>query len=181
MTYLFAVISALAVFGSRILANSATSRFVTPAIPNHGKVVRLPDAAEQPQNGAKICVDLTTGGPREKINAAVEKVARFVNIYAGAGRKPAKARITVVLHGEATAVALNDASYAKRFGTRTNPNLPLVRKLKIAGVEFFVCGQALAHKKFSHAEVSGDVTIAVSALTVSVNRQQRGYAYIPLH
>jgi hypothetical protein len=174
MTCLLALAAAIAV-------NTSANPFVTPAIANHGKVVRLPDAAEQPRDGAKIVVDLTAGGSREKLNAAVEKVARYVNIYAGAGRKPATVRITVVLHGEATAVALSDAAYGKRFKTRGNPNLPLIRKLKKAGVEFFVCGQALAHMKFAPAEVAGELPIAVSALTVNVNRQQQEYAYVPLH
>lgn len=176
MTLTFAVLAALAVVQADV-----GPKYIHPVIENHGKVVKLPDAAEQPHAGSKICVDLTAGGPQDKLNPALEKVARFVNIYGGAGAKPAAVRITVVLHGNATATVLNNTGYAKRFKTTGNPNLPLIRKLKAAGIEFLVCGQALAGKNFPQAEVSKDVRIAVSALTVNVNRQQQGYAYIPLH
>ena len=133
MTSSIVVSIALAVASA---ASDPKTEWVTPAISGHGKVVRLRDAPEQPRSGAKIFVDLTAGGPRDKLNAAVEKVARYVNIYAGAGRKPAAVRITVVLHGEATAVSLSDAAYGRRFKTRGNPNLPLIRTLKKAGVSF---------------------------------------------
>lgn len=173
-------IAAVSVAVAAALA-AETPQYSYPAIKGHGRIVRLPQAAEQPWDGSRICVDLTAGGETGRLNPAVEKVARFVNIYAGAGKEPAKFHITVVLHGKATAVALNDASYAKRFKTKGNPNLPLIRKLRQAGVDFFVCGQALAGKGFAQSEVASGIDVAVSALTVNVNRQQQRYAYIPLH
>ncbi len=142
-----------------------------PSIAGHGEVFRLPDAQDQPRDDSKICVDVTKGGPADKINPAVEKVARFVNIYSQAGRVPASVRISVILHGDATLVALNDEAYAKRFETESNPNTPLL----------LVCGQAMTHKKASLDDVGDSVKIAVSGLTVNVNRQQDGYAFIPLH
>jgi intracellular sulfur oxidation DsrE/DsrF family protein len=152
-----------------------------PSIAGHGEVFRLPDAQDQPRDDSKICVDVTKGGPADKINPAVEKVARFVNIYSQAGRVPASVRISVILHGDATLVALNDEAYAKRFETESNPNTPLLRELRKAGVELLVCGQAMTHKKASLDDVGDSVTVAVSGLTVNVNRQQDGYAFIPLH
>lgn len=164
------------------IANAETQpEYRYPLIHQHGKVVPLPDAAQQPQPDSKICVDLTHGAPPEKLNPAVEKLARFVNIYAGAGREPAKLRLVVVIHGKATATVLKDAAYARRFKTKSNPNLPLVRKLKKAGVRFYVCGQALAGKGYPQNEVAGEFTTAVSALTANVNYQRRGFAFIPLH
>ncbi len=152
-----------------------------PSIAGYGEVFRLPDAQDQPRDDSKICVDVTKGGPADKINPAVEKVARFVNIYSQAGRVPANVRISVILHGDATLVALNDAAYAKRFETESNPNTPLLRELRKAGVELLVCGQAMTHKKASLEDVADSVKVAVSGLTVNVNRQQDGYAFIPLH
>ena len=52
-------------------------------------------------------------------------------------------------------------------------------KLKEAGVEIFVCGQALAHHGFATSEVAPEVKVAVSAATVNINLQMDGYAYIP--
>ena len=155
--------------------------FVYPRIREHGKVVRLPNAIEQPRTGSRICVDVTAGGPFEEVNPAIEKVARFVNIYAGAGRKPADVRITVVLHSDATLTALSTGAYAAKFKLDGNPNLPLFRALKEAGVEILVCGQAISHKGVSHDDISDTVGVAVSALTVNVNRQMDGYAFVPLH
>lgn len=39
----------------------------------------------------------------------------------------------------------------------------------------------MTHKKASLDDVGDSVTVAVSGLTVNVNRQQDGYAFIPLH
>lgn len=155
--------------------------FIHPRIESHGKVVRLPDAAEQPRANSRICVDVTADGSHEAIHPGIEKLARFVNIYAGAGANPADVRITAVLHGKATTVALTDEAYAQRLGTKGNPNLPLLRKLREAGVELLVCGQAAAGLGVKDEEIANEVGIAVSALTVNVNRQMEGFAYIPLH
>jgi intracellular sulfur oxidation DsrE/DsrF family protein len=164
-------------------ANKFESRagFTFPRIKGYGKVVQLPDAVDQPRDGSKICVDITAGGSPKEINPAIEKVARFVNIYAGAGKQPANARITVILHGKATLAALNNESYAKQWQVDRNPNIPLFKTLKEAGVEFLVCGQSLVQKGGRHKDVTSEVRIAVSALTINVNRQLDGFAFIPLH
>lgn len=162
-------------------ASPDAPEFIYPRIKDHGKVVRLPNAVDQPRDGSKICVDITAGGPVEKVNPAIGKVARFVNIYAGAGSKPAEVHITVILHGDATLTALSTGAYAAKFQLDGNPNLPLFRKLRDAGVEILVCGQAISHKGVSPEDVADLVGVAVSALTVNVNRQMGGYAFIPLH
>ncbi len=151
-----------------------------PRIEAHGEVQRFPDAPEQPRDGSKFVVDLTAGGPPDQLSKSLDKVARFVNIYSQAGKRPARAQISVVLHGDATTLALNDAAYAAAFHTRTNPNLPLLRELRKAGVEFLVCGQALTLKGYQPKQTVEEVQVAVSGLTALVNRQQDGYAYVPL-
>lgn len=165
--------------GIALTASEETQRH--PSIAGHGDVVQLPDAVDQPRDESKICVDATKGGPWNRINPAIEKVARFVNIYSKAGKSPATVRISVILHGDATLVALDNAPYGKRFDTDGNPNLPVLEKLRTAGVELLVCGQSLAHKGASHDDVAAQVEVAVSGLTVNVNRQQDGYAFLPLH
>lgn len=177
-----AAVAFVSLAASLVAAVDVADRFIYPRIEGHGKVVQLPDAAEQPRSGSKICVDVTAGGPADEVNPALEKVARFVNIYAGAGKKPAKCSITVVLHGDATIAALSDQAYGKHTDVERNPSLPLIHELRDAGVDFFVCGQAMASKGYDANDADFDVEVAVSALTVNVNRQsQGGYAYIPLH
>jgi intracellular sulfur oxidation DsrE/DsrF family protein len=61
-----------------------------------------------------------------------------------------------------------------------NPNLPLSRLLQKAGVEVMVCGQALNYKKIERSEVAGEVSVAAAALTVLLNRQADGFAYVPV-
>ncbi|WP_187781986.1 DsrE family protein [Gimesia chilikensis] len=151
-----------------------------PRIKEYGKVVQLPDAAQQPRDQSKICVDLTKGGPADKLNPSIEKVARFVNIYEGAGKDPAAAKIAVVLHGDATLCALNDDAYAERFNTKSNPNLDCLHELHEAGVEIYVCGQSLVGKGGQPDQVVVFTDVAVSALTSLVNLQADGYAYVPL-
>ncbi|GAA4435928.1 DsrE family protein [Bremerella cremea] len=151
-----------------------------PKIEGHGGVVPLPTAAHQPRSGSKVLVDITSGGDPAKVHPAIEKVARYVNIMAGAGKEPATASIALVFHGDATLVVLSDDAYARQFQTNQNPNLPLLRALHKEGVEMFVCGQSLAGKGNSTEHVVVFVDTAVSAFTASVNLQSDGYAYVPL-
>lgn len=151
-----------------------------PAISNYGKVFPLPRAAHQPQDGSKVVVDVTRGGDPGKLNPAIEKACRFVNIYAGAGKEPARADIVVVLHGDATLAVLKADAYAKRFKTDGNPNLDCLRELKKANVQVFVCGQSLIGKGARTDEVVELAEVAVSALTTLVNLQSDRYAYVPL-
>lgn len=151
-----------------------------PVIKDFGKVVTLPNASQQPRPDSKLVVDITKGGKPNELNGAIEKVARFVNIYGGAGRKPANVEIAVVLHGDATLAALNDTAYKKQFGVTANPSLKCIGQLRKAGVRFYVCGQSLIGKGGQPNEVANDVSVAVSALTSLANLQADGYAYIPM-
>tara|TARA_E500000305_G_scaffold111420_5_gene124154 strand:- start:124128 stop:125165 length:1038 start_codon:yes stop_codon:yes gene_type:complete len=156
------------------------TEYIHPNIQQYGKVVQLPDAAQQPRAESKLCVDLTRGGAADQLNPSIEKIARYVNIYEGAGKSPASVQIAVVLHGDATLCALNDDAYAKRFKTENNPNLDCLHELHEAGVSIYVCGQSLIGKGSQPEDVVVFADVAVSALTSLVNLQADGYAYIPL-
>lgn len=160
--------------------DEAVATSVAPRIKDYGKVVPLPDAAQQPRSGTKICVDITQGSEPDVLNAAFERVAKYVNIYQGAGKEPADAHFAMVLHGGATLAALNDDAYSKRFGTEGNPNLDCLHQLHEAGVEIYVCGQSLMKEGAKLDEVAVFVDPAVSALTAVVNLQADGYSYLPL-
>jgi intracellular sulfur oxidation DsrE/DsrF family protein len=154
--------------------------YSNPAIAKYGKVVRLPNAEQQPRDGSKIVVDVIQGGDPDKLNPAIEKVCRFVNICAGAGKTPAKVDIAVVLHGEATLTILGADAYSTRFKTSGNPNLDCLAELHSAGVRILVCGQSLIGNDAKPEEVIKMADVAVSALTSLVNLQTDGYAYVPL-
>ena len=153
---------------------------VYPVIKKYGAVVKLPHATQQPRSGTKILIDLTRGGDADKLNGAIEKVARYVNIYASGGAEPADVQIAVVIHGEATLTVLNPDAYASTFKTDGNPNLDLLHDLHEAGVSIYVCGQTLHAKGAEVDDVATFIDTAVSALTAVVNLQEDGYSYVPL-
>ncbi|MCR9294399.1 MAG: DsrE family protein [bacterium] len=161
-------------------SQAASARPSNPRIEKFGSVVQFPEAYQQPRKGSRIVVDVTGSAEADVLNASVEKVARYVNIYAGAGNEPADVEIAIVLHGGATLTCLNDDAYAEEFGVAKNPNLECLHELHEQGVAIFVCGQSLAGKGKAAEDVAVFVDVAVSALTSLVNLQQDGYVYIPL-
>ncbi|RPI84784.1 MAG: hypothetical protein EHM42_07235 [Planctomycetaceae bacterium] len=156
----------------------AAAKLEFPIIAKQGGVLRPPRAVEQPRAGAKVVIDATADSKPADVNKALDRVARLLNLYGSAGLKASDVKITVVLHGDATKSVLNDSAYHTRFGVEANPNLPLIRELRDAGVEVFVCGQALTSKGFSDTDVADEIPIAAAALTVVINRQSDGYSYV---
>ncbi len=153
---------------------------VFPIIAGFGGVVPVLNAAEKPRASAKVVFDVTADAKPSDVNKGLDRAARLLNLYGAAGLKASDITITIVLHGEATKSALSDDFYQPRFGVERNPNLPLIRELQKAGVELFVCGQALNYKGFAESAVAKEVPIADAALTITVNRQQDGYGYLPI-
>lgn len=151
-----------------------------PLISGYGGIVRVPNAAESVRKGTKVVFDVTADASPTSVNKGIERAARLLNLAAAAGLKTSDVQITVVLHGDATKSALDEDFYKARFQTDQNPNLALIRELKKAGVELFVCGQALNYKGFPLSTVTKDVSVADAALSVMVNRQLDGFAYLPV-
>jgi intracellular sulfur oxidation DsrE/DsrF family protein len=152
---------------------------VYPLVRGHGGVVPLPKAAEQPRKVAKAVFDVTADARPGEVNRGLEQVARLLNLYGVAGLKATDVKIAAVCHGAADKAVLSDSAYFARFTVRSNPNLPLIRELKKAGVEVFVCGQSLHELGFKAEEVAKEVAVADSAMLVLVNKQAGGYAYVP--
>jgi intracellular sulfur oxidation DsrE/DsrF family protein len=153
---------------------------LNPVIAEYGAVVQLPKAAHQPRKESKVLVDITRGGNPEELNSAIEKVAKYLNIYAGGGKAPAKAKFAIIFHGDATLAVLNNEAYAAKFKTKDNPNLDLLRQFHEQGVELYVCGQTLLSNDAKPEDVAVFVDTAVSALTVVVNLQEERFAHISL-
>jgi len=152
-----------------------------PMIAGYGGVVTVSNAVEKPRPGAKLLLDVTAAGPADAANKGLERAARLLNLYGISGLKASDLKLVVVLHGEATRTVLNEEFSQQRFGVAQNPNLMLIRKLQEAGVEIFVCGQALNYKGIPESAVEKDIPIAESALSVITNRQMDGYGYLPIH
>ena len=158
-----------------------------PVIKNHGGIVVLPEVAHQPKKNSMVILDITSDGKSGNVIKGFDRAALILNQYAEAGAGMDNGfKMAIILHGPATKAALSHEGYAKHTnsyltdkGKTKNPNLELMAKLKKAGVEIFVCGQALAHHGFATSEVAPEIKVAVSAATININLQMDGYAYIP--
>ena len=157
-----------------------------PVIKDHGGIVVLPDAAQQPKKNSKVLLDITSDKKEGSVILGFDRAALILNQYteAGAGINNGF-KMAIILHGPATKAALSDEGFAKHTGSyesdlgkTKNPNLNLIRHLKKLGVDVYVCGQALAHHGFATTDVTPEVQVAVSAATVNINLQMNGYAYI---
>ncbi len=160
-------------------SSSGKIGLVYPLVAGHGGVVSLPRAEEQPRKGAKAVFDITADAKPGEVNPGLEQVARLLNLYGTAGLKAEDVKIVAVLHGEADKAVLTDAACLDRYKVAANPNLPLIRDLKKAGVEVLVCGQSLHELGFKTEEVAEEVSVADSAMLVLVNKQADGHAYLP--
>ncbi len=159
----------------------ADPNLLFPIIEGYGGVVAVADAVEPPRAGMKLVLDVTSEAKKpEEVNKGLDRAARLLNLYGTAGLKASDISITVVLHGEATKSVLSDEAWESRLQIKHNPNLPLIRLLQKAGVEVIVCGQALSYKKIERGEVAGEIPVAAAALTVLLNRQADGFAYVPV-
>lgn len=136
-----------------------------------------------------MLIDITSDEKSGRVIKGLDRAALILNEYTQADAGKAQGfEMAIILHGPATVAALSQDAYARHAkpylkdkGQTENPNLQLLAELKEAGVEIFVCGQALAHHKFATKDVAPEVTIAVSAATVNIGLQMENYASIPFH
>jgi len=101
-----------------------------------------------------------------------------VNLKALAKVPPDNLEVAVVVHGKATPLVLSDVSYRQHFG-KPNQDGAVLTQLGRAGVEIYVCGQALSRQGHAVADVRGDVRVTQSAITKLVELQAAGYGLIP--
>ena len=152
-----------------------------PVIEGHGRMVPLPNAAEQPDVSAqyKAVFDVTGNSDDKSVNGGLDHVARAVNVFASAGVPLDHLHFVAVIHGQATPIVLDNAHYKEKFGV-DNPNIDIMQKLAAAGVKLEVCGQAIHGMHIDESWVFKPVTVTLSGLSDLVIYGNRGYAYIGL-
>ena len=162
-------------------AVAADGFWINPTIEGAGRIHPLPQAHYQPDPKAsyKVVFSLTGAGKPDQVNPGLQRVARTVNLYTEAGVPLKHLHFVAVASGAATALALDDAHYLAAFG-QANPNLPVIARLRAAGVDVAVCGQAVAEHDYPFDAIDRHVTLALSALTTVTELQQQGYALMPL-
>ncbi len=152
-----------------------------PRIHGAGGVLPVDASAQMPSASAvhRLLVDISDDATTtEGTNRHLDVAARALNLYAMAGVPEDKVRMAILLHGKGTPLALSDAAYARKFG-HANPDAKLIAQLHAAGVELFVCGQALGHQGFTAADVGPGVRLTLSALTKREELQAAGYGSVP--
>jgi len=185
MRYKFAAIagSALVVVGCAVvLASDPATFWTTPTVEGYGKIHYLPHAADMPQPDKtyKVIFALSLGAKSpSEVNEALWHVARAVNLYAAAGVPLNHLKFVAVAYGAATPLVLNDAHYRAAYGV-PNPNLLLIEKLRAAGVDVAVCGQAVAEHHYRYDWVDKRVTLTLSALTTITTLESAGYGLVQL-
>lgn len=153
-----------------------------PAVPSYGRTYLTEGAAQRPdpELDYRVVFDVTkAASDPTKPNRSLEAVARFLNLLAADGVRPAAGHIVAIVHGPATPSIADNDVYARKTGHPTNPNLPLIERLRAAGVVIAVCSQAMHSNDIAANELAPGVRIDVSALTTLANLQLRGWALIP--
>jgi len=163
-------------------AISFTTYAQTPANPiikDYGTInsidnVTMPD----PSLEYKIVIDLKSSNDNyDKVNKGLVNVARALNLHGVAGIPQEQLHVSVAIHYTATPIVLNNAGYRKKYNI-DNPNLELIKQLKNAGVEIFICGQSLVARKYAFEDVNPDVAVALSMLTVVTEKMAKGYSLL---
>ena len=150
-----------------------------PVIKNYGGIYSIPEATVLPDPDLKynVVIDLYSGAASpEKLNPALNNVARMINLHAIGGAKKSM-DVVLAIHGKANDLVMNNQSYFDRYGV-DNPNIQLIRDLKNAGVRLTVCGQSLLYSKVVPSEVLDEIEIATSMLTTVTTHQLKGYAFL---
>lgn len=166
--------------------------WIHPVIPRFGGVHPRPDAdvIPDPKQDYKVFVDVVTiSHDPTKMNHALGRLARLVNLM-GYAKVPADhVHIVALLDRRSGIDALTDAAYARFMQSdksrqagkvMKNPNLPVLHALKKAGVKLMICSQAMAGLGVKDSEVDPSVTITLSGLTDPVVYGQRGYSFVQL-
>lgn len=180
---LWMVLAMFAVTASLAAAQQpSNSGWQYPLIKGAGGAVSLPKAAVQPDKTKqyKVLVDITKGAEDPKdVLPGIDHAARLLNVLAISGVPAKSVHMVLVFHGPATTVAaMNNETYRAKHNV-DNPNAPVLKELKDAGAEIFVCGQAMHAFHFTDKDVLPEVKVATAAVAVLVIYQNDGYALMP--
>ena len=157
----------------------AQDQKITPVVP-YGGIYAIPEATVTPDPSLdyRLVIDVVSGHDEpDSLGQGLYNVARMLNLFSVGGVPDERVEVVLAIHGGATFGVLTDAAYRERFGT-DNPNLPLLRALRGAGLRVTVCGQSLLGRELPLTAVSEEVEVATSMLTTVAMYQMRGYGML---
>ncbi len=155
-------------------AQAQQARF--PIVKGFGGIYEIANA-EMPDTGQeyRIVVDLKAlAEDKSTLNPGLNNLARMMNLHGLGGVPEQKLHVVAAIHGSATEAILTNGAYRKKNGV-DNPNLDLIKALKEAGAELYVCGQSLLARGYAQEEVNPEIKIGLSMLTVVTDRMHKGY------
>jgi intracellular sulfur oxidation DsrE/DsrF family protein len=126
----------------------------------------------------RVLFDLQSAPAAEGADLRLQSVARYLNSLAEYGVPPIRRHLIVLLRGAATSLVLGDAAYARQAHGHANPSAALIARMRAAGVQFRVCGQALLAHHVAPAQLLPGVQIDLWALSTLANLQLHGYAHV---
>ena len=179
MTYSLKAILVFLIFGT--LTAHAESMVKAPVFTDYGPVFRINDLTTPVTKDFKykLLYDISEAAESEdQLNKNIESVARFINMHVMHGTKIEDIEIAVVLHGKATRDSLSHQAYEDKY-LLENPTLDLIEKLSAKGVKFYQCGQSAYYQKISAKDLSPEVSMSLSAMTMLAELQADGYQIIP--
>ncbi|MDX5422168.1 MAG: DsrE family protein [Hymenobacteraceae bacterium] len=163
-----------------LVAPAAAQEKVSPVVKGFGAINPIPKATKKPDAALdyRIVVDVYKEAEKpDQLVPGLHHTARMLNLHGYGGVPEEKLQVVLVVHGPALALVLDNRAYREKFGT-DNPNIPLIRALKEAGVELYVCGQSMIARGYDFAALNPAIGLSVSALTVLTEYQLKGYALI---
>jgi intracellular sulfur oxidation DsrE/DsrF family protein len=130
----------------------------------------------------KIVFDIGKASPKvDDVNPGLTTISRYYNTLAKGGVPADHRKFVVVFHQEGTEFALTNAAYKARKDGHDNPNISLMHSMKMAGIDFRVCGQGVLGKKIDAAAIQPDVQVDQWAMTTITTLQLRGYVRVPMN
>jgi intracellular sulfur oxidation DsrE/DsrF family protein len=159
-----------------------SSGWQNPVIKSAGGAIPLPNAAVQPEKNKqyKVLFDITKGSddPKEVL-PGLDHAARVMNAMAMSGVPLKNIHMVLVFHGRNTTIgSMNNETYQAKYHV-DNPNAEVLKELKQAGAEIYVCGQAMHALHFTDKDLLPEVKVALAAVIVLVVYQNNGYALMP--
>ena len=175
-------VAALALFVVHPRSALAQSAQALP-VPSVDAAIDFPNAHEMPDPSIvyKIVFDIGKAAPKvSDVNPSLEVIARYYNTLAKGGVLADHRKFVVVFHQGGTDIALNNAAFKAVNDGHDNPNIPLLRSMKQAGIDFRVCGQGVLSRKYDMASIQPEIQIDQWALTTITTLQLRGYVRVAM-
>jgi len=162
------------------MLTAKAQKVVRPFISQYGDVTEVPFAVDIIDKKAdyKVLIDIVSASANPKeVSEFFENIARIANLHVAAGVPPKKLKIMAVVHGPAVPFILNNDTYKQKFGV-DNPNQPLFKAIKDAGIPLYVCGQTLFKRKVDPATISPEFETVLSAITTITTFNAKGYTVL---